>query len=65
MERLTVRASYTITSGDNKSDGMIEFVARICDSSKGINAVGRARRAVARRIKVRQSDVEITGVMTY
>lgn len=65
IEHLTVCASYTAIKAGSEVSGKVEFVARVRDSSKGYNLEGRARSAVARRLKIPASSVRITGVMGW
>ena len=63
IERIAVRISYTVTRAGKPENGELEFIARVVNSSKGYDLVGRGRRAVSRRLKVPLSTVEITGVL--
>lgn len=65
IERLAVRASYIASKDGSEMGGNVEFVARIRDSSKGYGLEDRARKAVARRLKVPASNIRITGVMSW
>jgi hypothetical protein len=64
MERIAVSATYEAMKHGEPVTGRIEFVARVTDSSKGLDIVTRARRAVARRLRVRLADVKVLGVMS-
>jgi hypothetical protein len=63
-QRLAVQADYTATKSGQRISGRVAFVARIEDSSKGYNLVERARRAVARRLRVRLADVQIDALIS-
>jgi hypothetical protein len=65
MERLTVSATYVFVLNGVESTGHVEFVARIKDSSKGLNLTGRAKRAAARRNNVTPSAINITGIVSW
>lgn len=65
-ERIGVQVSYVVrVPGGNESSGCIEFVARVPGAGKPDGLVGRAQRAVARRLRVPIKAVSITGLMTY
>lgn len=64
-ERLTVRATYAIKNDGQDVTGLIEFIARVADPSKGYRLEERARNAVARRVGVPASKVRIVGVMSF
>lgn len=60
-ERIGVCVSYVV----NGQPGHLEFIARVPGGGKPDGALVRARRAVARRLKVKLSEVTITGILTY
>ncbi|WDD90270.1 hypothetical protein Bsp3421_000093 (plasmid) [Burkholderia sp. FERM BP-3421] len=64
MERIAVSATYEVVQSGERVTGSVAFVARVTDPSKGLDLVTRAQRAVARRLRVRLSDVKILGVMS-
>lgn len=61
LERIMIRATYTLKDGRT---GQVHFVARVRNPQLGINAIPRARRAVARCMAVPHSNVTIDGVIT-
>ncbi|KWW32426.1 MULTISPECIES: hypothetical protein [Cupriavidus] len=65
IERLTVRANYTVTKDGKETTGQVEFIARVADSSKGYGLEQRARNAVSRRVGVPASSVRIIGVISF
>lgn len=66
MERLAVTASYKVTLDSGATQqGRVQFVARVADASKGYDLLGRAKRAVARRLKCAASKVAIVGVESF
>ncbi|QBR04056.1 hypothetical protein [Paraburkholderia pallida] len=64
MERIAVSATYEAVKHGEPVAGSIDFVARVADPSKGLDLVTRAQCAVARRLRVRLTDVKILGVMS-
>lgn len=63
-ERIWVKAHYTVTKDAQTLSGAVEFIARLADPGRGANLVARARRAVARRLRVPVSSVDITGIIS-
>ena len=63
-ERIWVRVHYTVTKDAQTLSGAVEFVARVADAGRGANMVSRARKAVARRLHVPVSSVDITGLIS-
>ncbi|RQR65649.1 hypothetical protein DIE18_04155 [Burkholderia sp. Bp9125] len=59
-----MKAHYTATKGAQTLSGAVEFVARVADDGHGANLVSRARKAVARRLHVPVSSVDITGLIS-
>ena len=65
VERIWVRASYTVRKNAHRTSGRVEFIARVTESEQGASLTERARRqAVARRLHVPESSVDITGLIT-
>ena len=64
IERIWVRASYTIRKNAQRTSGQVEFIARVTGPELGASLTERARRAVARRLHVPESSVDITGLIT-
>ena len=65
IERLTVRATYVATKDGQEAAGLVEFVARVADSSKGYNLEERAKRAASRRTGLPAPSIRITGGMSF
>lgn len=64
MERISVTASYEVVQQGRAVSGHVEFVARVADAGKAYDLATRAKRAVARRLRVRLADVKILGIMS-
>jgi hypothetical protein len=65
MERVGMMVNYEATQNGKPVIGQLNFVARVADSTKGYDLSIRAQRAVARRLRVKLSDVKIVGVLSY
>ncbi|MEM5389935.1 hypothetical protein VSR68_41440 [Paraburkholderia phymatum] len=64
IERIWVRASYTVSKNSQRSSGQVEFIARVTEPEPGDSLTERARQAVARRLHVPASSVDITGLIS-
>jgi hypothetical protein len=64
VERIWVRASYTVRKNAHRTSGRVEFIARVTESEQGASLTERAKQAVARRLHVPESSVDITGLIT-
>ena len=64
IEQIWVKAHYTVTKDAQTLSGAVEFIARVADPGRGANLVVRARQAVARRLRVPVSSVDVTGIIS-
>ncbi|WP_143811163.1 hypothetical protein [Paraburkholderia piptadeniae] len=64
IERIWVRASHTVRKNSQRTSGQVEFIARVPAPEQGASLTERARPAVARRLHVPASSVDIAGLIT-
>jgi hypothetical protein len=64
VERIWVRARYTVRRNAQRTSGQVEFIARVTEPEQGASLIERARQAVARRLHVPASCVDITELVT-